>query len=321
LKTVIGIDVSKAKLDIALRLPTGKYRSKVIKNDHNGFKELSTWIVRQKTEPLLHVCMEATGVYWEGIAEYLHEHGHIVSVVNPLQIKAYAVSLLIRTKTDAVDSRTIAVFCATQSPVAWTPPPLAVRKLRALIARREALISMMSQENNRLHVSNDAVKESIQSVILHLKNELNGIENKIKQLMDDDPTLKEKKGLLESVPGLGKVTVPILLSFLGGAQNFKTPRQAVAFVGLDPRHHESGSSVKGKTRISKVGHKGLRKALYMPAMVILYKTDWGKHFRDRLLAAGKAPKLIITAMMRKIIHVAFGILKNQMPFNPSLHFV
>lgn len=319
MKTAIGIDVSKAKLDVALRLSNGKFRSKVVKNDASGFKQLSSWIARQKSDPLPHVCMEATGVYWEDLADYLHHKGHPVSVMNPVQIKSYASSMLIRTKTDAVDSRIIAEFCANQNPALWTPPPLSVKKLRALIARREALVAMISQENNRLQVANEAVKSSIQSVILHLQTELKEIENKIKQAIDDDPDLKKKKDLLESIPGLGKITVPILLSVLAGVHNFKTARQVAAFIGLDPRHHESGTSVKMKPRISRIGHKSIRKALYMPAMVVLYKTEWGSRFKERLLASGKAPKVIITAMMRKLVHVAFGVLKNQIPFNPTLH--
>lgn len=319
MKTAIGIDVSKAKLDVALCLSNGKFRSKVVKNDASGFKQLSLWIARQKSDPLPHVCMEATGIYWEDLADYLHHMGHPVSVMNPVQIKSYASSMLIRTKTDAVDSRIIAKFCANQNPALWMPPPPSVKKLRALIARREALVAMITQENNRLHVANDAVKGSIQSVILHLKAELKEIENNIKQAIDDDPDLKKKKDLLDSIPGLGKITVPIFLSVLAGAHNFKTARQVVAFIGLDPRHHESGTSVKMKPRISRIGHKSIRKALYMPAMVVIYKTEWGGRFKERLLASGKVPKVIITAMMRKLIHVAFGVLKNQTPFNPSLH--
>lgn len=320
MKIAIGIDVSKGKLDIALRLSNGKFRNKVVKNDLSGFKQLSAWISRQKVEFLPHICMEATGVYWEDLADYLHRKGHPVSVVNPMQIKSYASSMLIRTKTDAVDSRVIAEFCAERNPALWTPPPPAVRRLKALIARREALVSMISQENNRLHVANETVKSSILSVIQHLETQLREIDTLIRQTIDDDPDLKGKKNLLESVPGLGKVTIPILLSVLAGSHDFKTARQVAAFLGLDPRHHESGTSVKFKQRISKIGHKSLRKALYMPAMVVLYKTEWGCRFKERLTASGKAPKVIIIAMMRKLVHVAFGILKNQMPFNPTLHF-
>ena len=137
--------------------------------------------------------------------------------------------------------------------------------------------------------------------------------------IDDDPDLKIQQRLLASVSGLGDKTIPVLLSFYGGPGRFDHARQAAAFAGLDPRQHESGSSVRGKPRLSKVGHAGLRKALYMPAMVTLHKTAWGRAFRDRLTAAGKAPMVIIGAMMRKRVHVAFGVLKSGQPFNPSLH--
>ena len=92
-----------------------------------------------------------------------------------------------------------------------------------------------------------------------------------------------------------------------------------AYAGLDPRHHESGSSVQGKTRISRVGHNLIRKGLYMPAMVTLYRTHWGKRFLARLSSAGKKPMVIIVAMMRKLLHVAFGVLKSGQKFNPDLH--
>ena len=110
----------------------------------------------------------------------------------------------------------------------------------------------------------------------------------------------------------------LLLAFCIHPGRFVNARQAAAFAGLDPRQHESGSSVKGKLRMSKIGHAFLRKALYMPAMVTLYKTDWGRRFRERLAAAGKPPKLIIGAMMRKLVHVAFGVLKSGTSFNPAL---
>ncbi|MHB1403489.1 MAG: transposase, partial [Thiobacillus sp.] len=119
--------------------------------------------------------------------------------------------------------------------------------------------------------------------------------------------------------GLGDKTIPVLLSYYGGAPRFDNAREAVAFAGLDPRQHESGSSVRGKPRLSKVGHAPLRRALYMPAMVATTRTVWGRAFRDRLTAAGKPPMLILGAMMRKLVHVAFGVLKSGKPFNPALH--
>jgi transposase len=125
--------------------------------------------------------------------------------------------------------------------------------------------------------------------------------------------------LLDSIPGLGERTIAVLLAFFGSPERFQNARQAAAFAGLDPRQHESGSSVKAKPRLSKIGHAFLRKAMYMPAMVALHKTSWGMSFRDRLAASGKPPLLIIGAMMRKLVQVAFGVLKSGKLFNQELH--
>lgn len=318
MKPTLGIDIAKAKLDIALRLENGKIRSKVIRNDPEGFAELTAWLSRNKT-PEPHVCMEATGTYWEAVAEYLADAGYTVSVVNPSRIKAYGLSRQVRTKTDAVDARLIAEFCASQSPEPWMAPSAAIRQLRALVARREALVEMRTQEHNRLLVARKSVRESIESHLDHLEKAIADIEKDIHHHIDKDPDLRGKRELLDSIPGLGKITIPVLLAFFAQDRRFSTARQAAAFAGLDPRQCVSGSSVRGKTRLSKVGHAFLRKALYMPAMVALTKTHWGRTFRDRLAALGKVPMVILGAMMRKLIHVAFGVLKSNHPFNPALH--
>lgn len=314
----LGIDVAKAKLDCTLRLPTGKYRNKVIENNQQGFKTLIEWLAKHEAT-VVKVCMEATGVYWEAVAEYLVAQGISVSVVNPAQIKAFGASHMVRTKTDRVDARLIAEFCFERSPEPWQAPLPSEQALRAMVLRLDALQAMRTQESNRLAVARDAVKLDISSHIAWLDNKIEALVKTIRDHMDNDPHLKDKKMLLDSIPGLGERTIATLLAFYANHERFAHARQAVAFAGLDPRHHESGSSVKGKPRMSKIGHAFLRKALYMPAMVTLYKTDWGKSFRTRLAATGKPPKLIIGAMMRKLIHVVFGVLKSQKNFNPALH--
>lgn len=318
MKPILGIDVAKAKLDVALRLPDGKFRSKVVENAPAGFATLSAWLAKHDVEAL-HVCMEATGTYWEAVAEYLYDAGFTVSVVNPAQIKAFGSAVLVRTKTDKVDARLIAEFCLSQPPAPWQAPSPAIRELRALVARRGALDAMRTQEKNRLLVARDVVRKGIQSHLEHLENAIAEVEAAIRQKIDDDPSLKEQRDLLDSIPGLGDKTIPVLLSYYGGPTRFDKAKEAAAFAGLDPRQHESGSSVRGKPRLSKIGHAGLRKALYMPAMVAITKTAWGRAFRDRLATAGKAPKVIIGAMMRKLVHVAYGVLKSGKPFDPKLH--
>jgi transposase len=314
---ILGIDVAKAKLDVALRGSDGKVRRKVVANAPEGFAELSAWLTRQGAQAV-HACLEATGVYWEAAAEYLADAGHSVSVVNPAQIKAYGKARAVRTKTDKVDARLISEFCATQHPPRWQAPSAAVRDLRALVARREALIGMRTQESNRLAVAREALKPGISAHLAQLTAAIAEIERAIRDRINNDPKLRSQRDLLDTVPGLGSITIPVLLSFYAD-RRLDNARQAAAFAGLNPRQRESGSSVHGKPTLSKVGHALLRKALYMPAMVSLHRTAWGRIFRDRLSAAGKPPMVILGAMMRKLVHIAFGVLKSGRPFDPTLH--
>jgi transposase len=312
----LGIDVSKAKLDCAL-LPEGKSRSKVVKNTPEGLEVLLAWLKKNGGETAW-VCMEATGIYWELAAQTLGDAGHKVSVVNPALVRAHAQSHGLRVKTDAVDARVLAGFCKEKQPAAWRPPSAGERALRALVLRHQGLVEIQTQEKNRMESARPEVRESLQGHLKWLGQELDRIEQAIKQTIDDDPDLKGKRDLLDSIPGLGERTIAVLLAYCGH-QRFASARQFAAFAGLSPWIYESGSSVKIKPRLSKIGHANLRRALYMPAMVTLYHTDWGRVFRQRLAANGKAPKLIIGAMMRKLAHVAFGVIQSGQPFNPALH--
>ncbi len=314
----LGIDVAKAKLDCALRQPGGKLKHKVVDNHTKGFNALLDWLHKQSAATP-HVCMEATGVYWEAVAEYLAAHGLTVSVVNPSRIKAFGASRMVRTKTDKVDAQLIAQFCHERTPPPWQAPSPSEQALRAMVLRLEALQAMRIQESNRLEVAREAVSASIEAHLTWLDQQVKALTLAIREHIDNDPGLKDKQALLNSIPGVGEHTIATLLAFYAGFERFDTARGAVAFAGLNPRQRESGSSVRGKPRLSKVGHAFLRKALYMPAMVALYKTEWGKRFRERLAAAGKPPMLIIGAMMRKLIHVAFGVLKSGKNFDPALH--
>lgn len=315
----LGIDVAKAKLDCALRLTSGKFRHKVVDNTPAGFKALDTWLAKEGAAAL-QVCMEATGIYWEAVAEHLAARPETtVSVINPAQIKAFGASRMVRTKTDKVDAKLIAQFCAERTPEPWQAPTPAEKTLRALVLRLDALQTMRTQESNRLEVARESVAEGIAQHLKWLDDEIARISKAIRDHIDNDPTLRDKHRLLDSIPGLGERTTAVLLAFIAEPARFENARQAVAFAGLDPRQHESGSSVRGKPRLSKVGHSFLRKALYMPAMVALYRTDWGKLFRDRLASKGKPPMLIIGAMMRKLVQVSYGVLKSGQTFRPGLH--
>jgi transposase len=315
----IGVDVSKEKLDVALLREQGKFRDKVIANSRKGFLDLVAWLAKQGVTQA-HICMEATGAYWEDLAEFLVDAGFEVSVVNPVLIKKFGESLGERSKTDRLDARVIARFCAERAPQRWQAPSKAVRGLRALVRRREALIELRTEElNRRDSACEPRVLDSITKVIAMLDEQIKQIERQIRDHIDNDPTLKQQRELLESVPGIGRVVSGMLLSYYGGELRFDSSKQAVAFAGLDTSRRESGTSVRGKPRLSKKGHSNIRGTLYMPAIVAMTKSAWGKAFAGRLAAAGKPPLLIIGAVMRKLVAIAYGVLKSGQPFNPALH--
>lgn len=313
----LGIDIAKNTFDCALMLGA-KYKNKSFPNNPAGFTACSAWI-EQHAKGKVHACLEATGIYWEALALHLVAAGHGVSVINPALAKAHAQSLGLRSKTDAIDARVLADFCREKQPPLWIPPSPSEQRLKALVLRLQGLVAMRAEEKNRLESAREAVRDSLTAHMAWLGEEIKRLEVDIKQTLDDDPDLRNKRDLLNSIPGLGERTLAVLLAYGLGETRFRTARQFTAFAGLSVREHESGSSVRSKPRLSKVGHATLRAALYMPAMVTLYKTTWGKCYRERLAGRGKPAKLIIGAMMRKLIHVAFGVLRSGQHFNPSLH--
>lgn len=314
----IGIDVSKAKLDVDVLRPDGRHRSKKFANTLKGHDELLYWLNSHQVAPA-HICMEATSTYMEDVAAHLCDAGFTVSVINPALGKAFAQSEGLRSKTDAVDARMLAEFCCQKRPAAWEAPHPVERALRALVLRHQSLTDMHTQELNRQETAREVQRPSIDAHLLWLSAEIKRIEKQIKDLTNDDPDMKHRRKLLESIPGIGEKTSAVLLAYVGLTDRFGKARQFAAFAGLTPRQHESGSSVRGMSRMSKAGHGSLRRALYMPAMVAVSKTAWGRAFRDRLTGNGKKGKVIIGAMMRKLAQVAYGVLKSGEPFDVSRH--
>lgn len=314
---VLGIDVAKKKLDVAL-LQEGKFRSKVVSNDATGYSALVAWVQRWSAEPP-HACLESTGTYGEGVATYLADRGWTVSVVNPAQIKAYGESELVRTKTDRADAKLIARFCESRRPRAWQPPPRSVRELQAWVRRLDALLELEGQERNRLDTADAVIRPSIEAVLKALTAEITAIRKRIRDHINQDPDLRQKRDLLDSIPGVGPATIAHILADLADITRFDSAKQVTAFAGLTPKERQSGTSVRGKPRLSKIGHRRLRRALYMPAVVALRHNPVLKAFAERLHNAGKSGKVVVCAAMRKLLHIIYGVLKTQTPFNPQLH--
>jgi transposase len=314
----VGIDVSKQSLDVVLLRPQGKPLHKVFLNDAAGHQALLAWLAAENPEAL-HVCLEATGTWAANVALALHTAGHRVSMVNPAQIHAFGRSSLTRTKTDKADAVLIARFCEMHQPPAWTPPSPQLQQLQGLVRRLEHLEEMLTMEKNRLSSGGvcGAVEQSITEHIAYLQEQMEKTRRQVKEQIDDDPDLKNNAKLLESIPGIGAATAALLLAELGDMKQFSNARQVAAFAGLAPRMRESGTSVRGRARLSKVGSSRLRKSLYYPAITALRFNSLLKEFGLRLSAQGKSKMLVIGAAMRKLLHIAYGVLKSQCPFDPN----
>jgi transposase len=314
----LGIDISKAKFDACLIRENGKPRHRVFANTPDGFTQLSAWLSKHHTERV-HACLEATGAYSEALATYLHESGHEVSVVNPAQIKAYAQSRLSRVKTDKADATLIAQFCAERRPPRWSPLPPEVRELQALARRLDSLAEMRQMERNRLGVAGtQAVRESLSEHIAFLDAEVARTEGLIRSHIGGHPGLKGQRDLLLSIPGIGEATAAKLLAEVMDVKLYESARQLAAFAGLAPRPHESGSSVRRKTRLTKTGAPRLRKTLYFPAVAAIRYNPCVKELSERLRARGKCPTQVIGAAMRKLLHIAYGVLKSGRAFDPEM---
>jgi transposase len=313
--TILGIDVAKQKFDVAL-LSDGKTKHKTCKNSTEGFEILMVWLEKKGVQKV-HACLEATGNYGEDLAIYLHEAGHTVSIVNPARIKGFAQSELIRTKTDKIDAALIARFCLAMKPGSWIPPSPDIRYLKALVRRVDSLIDMRSQEKNRISVAHGHVIVLIKEHINYLDQEIAKIRKQIADLIGRNPHLKQRKDLLDSIPGLGKATIPHILAELDDLEKFNHVREVVAFIGLAPKETLSGSSIKGKPRLCKIGHARLRKSLYMPALVSIQCNPVMIAFYNRLKEKGKNGKVIVCAIMRKLVHVIFGVLKSGKKYDPN----
>ncbi len=314
----LGLDVSKLKFNACLVRQGGKLRHKVFANNAEGFAQLSDWL-KQQAVTQVHACLEATGTYGDSLATYLHAQAHLVSIVNPAAIKAYAQSHLSRTKTDRVDAALIAGFCAERKPPAWHPPAPEVQELQALVRRLESLTEMHTAEENRLSsgLSVKSVRESVEVLLAHLSAQIKKTEALIRDHIESHPKLKRQRELLDSIPGIGETTAAVLLAEVADFSQYGSARQVAAFAGLVPRERQSGSSVRGRPRLSKIGNARLRKALYFPAITALRCSAFFQSWAEGLRQRGKSKMSVIGAAMRKLIHLAYGVLKTGQPFDPE----
>ncbi|PSQ90619.1 MAG: IS110 family transposase, partial [Bacteroidetes bacterium QH_2_63_10] len=272
----MGIDVSKASLDIALLGEEEVSASRKVPNSEEEFEMLLSWIERQADADLeespeqVHVCLEASGGYQRPVARFLHEEGLTVSVINPQRTSSYADSQLTRSKTDKVDARLLARFCQREEPSSWEPSSSEQRGLKEMTRGLQSLKKERDRLRNQIEQSsNPTVTESLRSVLESINEQIERLEDQIDKHVQDCRSLARKRELLVTIPGIGQATAALVLAELGDPERFESARQAAAYAGLTPSHHESGSSIHRKSRLSKVGSSRLRKALYFPAITAL----------------------------------------------------
>ena len=266
-------------------------------------------------------CMEATGNYGKSFADFLYKNNHDVSVVNPACISAFARSKLSRHKTDKVDSMIIAEYASKNDLPLYVPKNKALQELQDLYRCSQKLKEQYVQTQNYLANKNHLSKSvcsSYNRLAEHIMKEIANIEVEIDNLLADSPQLKNQTDIIQTIPGIGKITAVAILAESPQLESFNNARQLAAYAGLTPKHKTSGTSIRGKTSISKIGSSNLRKALYFPAIVAKTHNPLFKEFTKKLSVKGKPTKVIIVAIMRKLLHIVFGVVKNNMPFNSNL---
>ena len=309
----IGIDISKVSFNAAL-LNNQTLSDRQFDNTEQGFKLLAKWVSSLKLEAVF--CLESTGIYSLGLAQYLYQKKLTTLLVNPIKTHAFAKMEMSRSKTDKADAQSIAKFCQylfnTQqiSKYLFQPQSEAFEQLRYLVVRLEQLSIAKTQETNHLESSrNKTVIRSIKSFLRHIEQQQSAIEKDIQTLCMSDAQLNNQIELLNSIPAIGDKTAWRILAYLGDVSFFNTSKQVTSYAGLNPRIEQSGTSLN-KSRLSKMGHKRLRKSMYMPALVAIQYHPKMVEMYQRLQEKGKPKKVAIVAVMRKLLVLSYGVLKS-----------
>lgn len=317
MQNILGIDISKDTFDVFL-ITEKRSHYKVFRNNPKGFRSLEKWLVVHQASQV-HACMEATGHYGKGLTEFLFGQDHLVSVVNPARIKHYGDSKLHRNHNDKASADLIAEFCLKEKPSLWRPLSPEIKHLRALVRRFSDLKAARQQELNRLESGEKDkwVLSDLEAHVEYLDLRIRATKKEMKVFVAHTPKLKSQMALLTSIPGIAVQTGCVLLAEIGDFSTFENAPQVAAYAGLNPKNHRSGTSVFKKARISKQGRSELRCSLYWPAIVALRCNPVIQDLAERMKKTKHHKMEIIVAAMRKLLHLAYGVLKTQKPFDPN----
>jgi len=314
----VGIDVSKLTFDAAY-LHNDRYINKQFENNAKGFNCFLTWV--KKTDKEVYTCLEATGIYSFDLAHYLVKEKINVMVVNPIITHAFFKVELKRNKTDKADAQLIARYCehvvvnGDFGSKSYQPKGVDYEALQRLVTRCDQLEKSRTQENNRLEAShNSHTTRSIKRLIKFIVSEVERTKKTIQNIVNKNKSLGKQVELLISINGIGERTAWSILAYIGDINFFDNAKQVASYAGLTPSIVQSGTSID-KSSLSKLGHKRLRKALFMPALVAMRYNPILKQLYERLVAKGKPKKVAIIAVMRKLLILSFGVLKSEKPFD------
>jgi len=301
------------QLDVLLLLPSGQH-AQTFANTAKGFLALARWLAALKATP--RVCLEATGSYSLPAARFLHQRGLTVSLVNPLAVHYFARTRMSRNKTDAHDARLIAQYGQQHQPRAWQPPAPAKEQLQQWVRIREQILEARVIALQHLESAPAATAGLFRAQLRLLDRQIAAVETQLRGAVQADAVLQKAVALLTSIPGVGLITAVTVLSIMPEIGQLESARQLAAFAGVTPSQNQSGTFT-GRSRLSKMGHARLRKALYFPALTALRHNPRIQSLAIRLAQKGKSKMVIIGAAMRLLTHLIYGVLKHQKPFDPQ----
>jgi transposase len=310
---VIGIDISKQTFDVSWK-EKEKNVSIVLSNNTEGFKSFFTHLKEGD-----HCIMEASGTYYLKLAMYLHTRKIHVSVINPLVIKSYCRMKLSRTKTDKKDAQMICAYAETEKPDYWQPDPDYIKEMNGILTTLDGFEKIATQISNQMEA--EAQLDIINKAAANAKKKiLAGIEKEIDKLMEALLNLAEEHcpetlARLKTIPGIGPKTAIVLIAITGNFEYFGDVRALGAYCGLCPRVYKSGTSVKGRGHIVKMGNGRIRKLLYLCTWSAQKSNPQCKELKERLAAKGKPIRVIKVAMANKLLRIAFGVVKSETDYD------
>lgn len=328
-KQVCGIDVAQKELVVALGqmyddLSTKLLSHKTFPNNPKGFELLLQWVKKLTEEPMgVGYVMEATGVYHEKLAYYLYLNDQSVSIVLPNKISNYFRTLDVKTVTDKTASEAIALFGLERKLNSWNPPDPVYKQMRQLARERDQIVQSRTVAKNQLHAEQTeeaplkGTVNRLQKQILLFDKQIAEVVSEISGLIKSKEKIKASVELLTSIPGVGLLTAAIVLAETNGFDLIRNKKQLSSYAGLDVKEKQSGTSVKGKPKISKKGNKHLRKAMHMPALAAIRHDERFKSIFARLVSVHGIKMKAAVAIQRKLLELMYTLYKKQEKYDMS----